>query len=349
MFLKKNIKKNKKIAVAMSGGLDSSITATLLKKEGFLVAGVFMKLWPHHNSEDEKRAEIIADILEIPFHTIDLKNEFKKKIVNNFIKDYQEGKTPNPCVNCNKMIKLGILLDKVLAMGFDFMATGHYARKIETKNSFELLKGLDKKKDQSYFLWKLNQGQLQHLLFPLGNYTKDKVRKMAENYSLPLLGIKESMEVCFIKNSVKDFLKEYLGENPGDIVNKKGDIMGRHLGLWFYTIGQRKRIGLSGGPYFVIKKDYKNNLLIISKDKKDLKQNYLKIKDVNWISGKAPIFPIKANIQIRYRGKEVPVIIHNNGNFLTINFNKPQLSIAPGQSAVLYKKEKLLGGGVIIL
>ncbi len=357
----KEIDRDKKIIVAMSGGIDSSVTAALLKERGFSIAGAFMRFWSRPTNDEseegfnrccspeaEERARRIAGILKIPFYIIDLREDFKKEIVDLFLEEYRSGRTPNPCVDCNEKIKLGILLKKAGLMGFDFVATGHYVRKVESTGIFHLMRGIDREKDQSYFLWKLNQDQLRSLVFPLGNYTKPETVKIANKFNLPLDGVKESMEVCFIKDSVKDFLSEYLGENPGDIVNEKGETVGRHSGLWFYTIGQRKGIGLSGGPYFVIGKDRKKNILIVGRDGDALSGDRLEIKDVNWISGSEPSFPLEAKVQIRYGRKASLAKIKKRNSLIEVIFQKPQRAVTSGQSAVIYDKDRVLGGGVII-
>lgn len=331
---------DKKVLVAISGGVDSSVAAALLKRRGFSVASVFMRFWPH-NPSTEERAKAIADILDIPFYTFNFTDQFKKEVVDYFISEHRKGRTPNPCVNCNKRIKLGLLLDRAKSMGFDFVATGHYTR-IENG---EIYRAKDKEKDQSYFLWKLKTEQIKKVLFPLADYDKDEVREMADKFKLPFLGVEESSNLCFIDNSLESFLSDCLGKKPGDIIDEKGDVIGQHSGLWFHTIGQRKGLGLSGGPYFVIKKDYTKNLLIISKDPSYLESDYLEIDDINWISDK-PKFPFRAGVQIRYRHKVSPARIVDNG-IIKISFEKPQRAIAPGQSAVIYEGNRILGGGVI--
>ena len=263
-FVKTSEGQGKKVVVAMSGGVDSSVAAALLKRVGFNVTGVFMKL-NDFSSVAERRARKVAKILKIPFYVFNFEKEFKKKIVDCFLKEYKKGRTPNPCVVCNKEIKFGLLVGKAMGLGADFVATGHYARvkKIEgrkQKIEYKLLKGKDKGKDQSYFLWQLNQKQLKHVLFPVGDYTKSEVRKLAKRFKLPVLEASESMEICFIQTTINDFLKKHLKERPGSVVEQVHygvrRIIGKHRGLWFYTIGQRKGIGLSGGPWYVSDKDF---------------------------------------------------------------------------------------------
>ncbi len=356
----------KKVICALSGGLDSSVAASLLKKAGFDVIGVFMKFWsePEKNGlvgasnrccslEAEIRARKIAKILKIPFYVFDFSKEFKKKIVDYFLKNYQKGITPNPCVVCNKEIKFGLLLKKALALGADFVATGHYA-KIKIKNqrskikTYHLIRAKDKNKDQSYFLWMLNQEKLKRILFPIGDFTRNEVENLAKKFKLPVLKLKKSVEICFIQTTINDFLKKYLKEKIGKIVNSEGEILGEHRGLWFYTLGQRKGIPLSGGPYYVLDKNLKRNLLIVTKKEKDLYKKELIAKNVNWISGSQPKLPIKIKAKIRYRQNLASATIFKlNFKSYKLKFDKPQRAITPGQSVVFYKGEEVLGGGII--
>jgi len=367
--------KKRKVLVAMSGGVDSSVAAALLKKAGFPVIGVFMRLWQDNLLrkrkrrclvEAEKRARLVASILKIPFYILNLEKEFKKRVVNYFLREYKRGSTPNPCVVCNKEIKCGLLLKKAVAMGANFVATGHYVRlrrKILNPKSqiqsFQLFRGKDREKDQSYFLWQLSQNQLRRIIFPLGGLTKREVVSFAKKLKLPVLNIKESQEICFIKTTINDFLKRYLkGVKRGKITDPKGKILGIHGGLPFYTIGQRKGIRLAGGPFYVLGKDQKRNILIVTKKEKDLNKKELTARDVNWISGKEPRLRqgyggqvklrLKIKAKIRYRQKLAPAVIRiADKKRIKVFFSKPQRAITPGQSVVFYKGEELLGGGII--
>ena len=333
-----------RVAVAMSGGVDSGVTAALLKKQGFDVAGIFMKLFDSSVFRgSEKRARETAKKLGISFSVLDLRKEFKKKVFNYFLDEYKKGRTPNPCVVCNKEIKFGLLLKKALSLKVDFIASGHYARKTGNK----LLKARDKDKDQSYFLWKLSRKQLGRILFPLGDYTKKKVKDLAKNLKLPLLNIPESQEICFVGKGINDFLKKYLKAKPGIIVDEKGEDLGLHQGLCFYTIGQRKGIGLSGGPYYVIGKNIKNNVLAVSRNKKDLEKKELIAEEVNWVSGGKPKLPLKIKAKTRSRQKEFLATIKPFGKKIKVIFDKPQRAITSGQSVVFYSGQELLGGGII--
>jgi len=346
----------------ISGGIDSSVAAAILKKEGFEVEGIFMKLAENETfKRAQKRAEKVAKILKIPFSVLDLRKEFKKRIIENFLEDLKSGITPNPCVLCNKKIKFGIILKEILKRKADFIASGHYARvkkikiqnsRAERKNSkfiYKLLEAKDKNKDQSYFLWMLNQDQLRRILFPIGNYTRKEVENLAREFKLPVLKARKSVEICFLQTTINDFLKKYLKEKAGKIVDKKGKILGEHKGLWFYTIGQRKGIGVSGGPWWVLKKELKKDLLIITKNERDLYKKELICQNVNWISGVEPKLPLKVKAKIRYRHKPASAILKRNLKFkvYSLKFKEAQRAITPGQSVVFYRKKEVLGGGII--
>jgi len=344
----------------MSGGVDSSVAAALLKRaEGdelrspsrfanarvFNVIGVFLKLADVPRfKKGEKNARKAAKKLKIPLLVLDLRKEFQKKIIDKFIKEYKSGRTPNPCVICNREIKFDFLLKQAQKLDASYIATGHYARFYKGK----LLKGKDKEKDQSYFLWQLNQKQLRHILFPVGNYTKKEVRNLAKKFKLPAFEASESQEICFIPDTINIFLKKHLKLKPGRIINTQGEKLGEHQGLFFYTVGQRKGIKLPGGPYYVLDKNIKKNLLIVTKNEKDLYKKELTTDNVNWISGKEPGLPLKVKAKIRYRSKAVlsKVFKIKNNNYKVI-FAKPQRAVTPGQSAVFYRGEGLLGGGII--
>jgi tRNA-uridine 2-sulfurtransferase len=329
----------KTVLVAMSGGVDSSTSAALLKEQGYCVKGVFFRLHNYYK-ESEERALVVSKKLGIEFCVFDYQKEFKEKVIDYFLKANKEGLTPNPCVLCNKVVKFDLLFESLKKVKADYLATGHYAR---VKNS-RLFKAKDAQKDQSYFLWRLNEKILSKTLFPMGEYKKTEVRQLAKKFNLPVWNQEESQEICFIDTEITEFLRKHFGKNPGKIIDDKDEIVGEHQGLWFYTIGQRKGIRLSGGPYYVIKKDIQNNILIVSKNKKDLLGKELNFKETNWVSGGEPKFPIGVEAKIRSMHKPATAVLKNN-NYLI--FDKPQEAITLGQSVVFYVGDELIGGGVI--
>lgn len=375
----------------MSGGVDSSVAAALLKQAGFDVVGVMMRFWHAPRSlggvgkeenkccslESERMARLVAKKIGIPFYVLNVEKEFKKKVVDYFLREYKNGKTPNPCVVCNKEIKFGLLLEKALKLGADFIATGHYAQIFRSRSATNffpavgsplcpstslrtsgprpaksllprLFTACDESKDQSYFLWQLNQKQLKHVLFPVGNYTKPEVRELAKKFNLPTAETPESQEVCFVSDSTNNFLKKYLKPKAGNIVDLNNKIIGKHNGLCFYTIGQRKGIELQQGPWFVVDKNFKKDTLVVSKNQKDLFKKELVAKNVNWIFGTAPKLPLKIKVKIRYGAKEASATIYKiKAKIYKLEFTKPQRAITPGQSAVFYRGKELLGGGAI--
>lgn len=356
-------KEKQKVAIAMSGGVDSSVAAALLKKQGYEVIGIFMHFWsdPHYaqkktiankccSIDAETDARRVAEKLNIPLYTINLDHNFKKYIVDNFLDEYKKGRTPNPCVRCNQFIKFGEFWKKAQALGCDFIATGHYAKIKKDKNGFYLLEAKNKSKDQSYFLYRLNQEVLSHCLFPLGDYKKEETRKIAQKLKLPVFAKKDSQEVCFIKEKTPtEFLKRYLKPRAGDIIATDGKKMGKHFGLPFYTIGQRKGLGLAGGPWYVVDINVQKNQLIITDNPRHsaLFNGIMFVSEINWIN-KQPKLPIKVDVKIRSMNKKQPGILRKIGKYYQIKFKNKQRAITPGQSAVFYSKNEVLGGGIII-
>ncbi|MFA6524701.1 MAG: tRNA 2-thiouridine(34) synthase MnmA [Patescibacteria group bacterium] len=364
--------KKLKVFVGMSGGVDSSVAAYLLKKRGYDVVGVFMKNWTETMPSDEKALKNKFDLcpwvtdqedmrkvcvkLKIPFYTFDFEKEYKEKVIDYFYKSYKKGITPNPDIMCNKEIKFKLFLDKCLSLGADFIATGHYAQILEVRNSrskttYQLLKGKDVNKDQSYFLCTLNQHQLSKTLFPIGAYTKTTVRSIAKKIGLPTHDKKDSQGICFIGEvDLKEFLKIRLKETPGKIRTTDGEIIGNHIGLPFYTIGQRKGINIGGGiPYYVVTKDTEANELIVAKGSHDQKLfcKTLIADHVHWID-EEPKFPLKCTAKIRYRQTDQELTVTKiSNNVLSAEFIEPQRAITPGQSIVFYKSTVLIGSAVI--
>ena len=346
-----------KVFVALSGGVDSSVAAALLKQAGYQVTGVFFKPWqPERGAfcnwkEERQVALAAATALDIPFKTWDFSKEYKTWVADYMINAYQHGLTPNPDVMCNKEIKFGLFLKRALKEGAELIATGHYARLGREMTNSKLLKGIDENKDQSYFLWTLTQKQLKYVLFPVGDLTKPDVRKLAKKFKLPNYAKKDSQGICFIGPVVlREFLKHYLKTKTGKIINDNGLAVGQHDGVQLYTIGQRHglNIGNGQGPYFVTHKDLKKNIVYVTTDSKKLDQLSKKVlvKTVSWV-GEAPKFPAKVSAMIRYRGELIPVSINKTINGLAVDFLKPARALASGQSIVFYKGQELLGGGIL--
>jgi tRNA-specific 2-thiouridylase len=340
-----------KAAVAMSGGVDSSVAATLLKKEGHEVIGLTMQL-RDENGRELRQSKTVAEKLGISHFTADLREDFTDLIINDFCREYRQGRTPNPCIRCNKYIKFGVLMDRALELGADFLATGHYARveRDGTTGKLRLKKGADRQKDQSYFLCRLDQEQLSHTLFPAGDLTKQEVRKIASEIELPVRDRPESQEICFIPdNDYSRFLEEHEPEfaRPGPILDKEGRTVGEHAGLHRYTIGQRKGLGIAAAePQYVTAIEPERNAVIIGKERAygdELTASY-----VHWIAGTPPEFPVRLKARIRYRHAEAEAVITTAGNSsVNVKFAEPQMAITPGQTVVFYDGESVIGCGTI--
>ncbi|MCX6731432.1 MAG: tRNA 2-thiouridine(34) synthase MnmA [Candidatus Parcubacteria bacterium] len=347
--------KKPKIFVAMSGGVDSSVAALLLKQKNYDLVGCFIKGWypsglPCEWKKDRRDAMRVCAKLGILFLTINAEKEYKREVVDYMLREYKAGRTPNPDVMCNRYIKFGVFLKKALAMGADYIATGHYVKISNLKNQISnLFQARDKNKDQSYFLWTLTQKQLKHCLFPLGGLLKPEVRVLAKKFNLPTAEKRESMGVCFIGEfDIKDFLKKYIKPKKGRVMRIDGKIIGEHEGVQFYTIGQRHGFSPGGGvPYYIVAKDIKKNILFVS-DKAGESEFYkkeVKIRDVNWISGSPPAGGAKNyKARIRYRQPLQTCKVKKN----KIIFSKPQRAVTSGQSLVLYDIKEMLGGGIIV-
>ena len=360
--INKSANKKTRVLVAMSGGVDSSVAAQLLKNQGYDVAGVFLHFWKDESAgaakenrccslESQLDAKAVADKIGIPLYIFNFSEPFKKAVVDNFLSEYENGRTPNPCVVCNKQIKIGLLLKHARALGYDYVATGHYLRAKKVGREYQLLKAKDKNKDQSYFLYTFSPDEVKHLLFPLGDYTKPQVRKLAAKFGLKVAAKPESQDICFLSGDHNNFLKRHLSLKPGDIRRLDTDEkIGEHQGLFLYTIGQRRGLVGGTGPYYVAKFDYKNNILYVVKNWNEviLYQSGLIAQKVNWLSGRAPKRILKCGAVIRYGHPAIPCTVQakNKSDYL-VKFNKPQRAVTPGQSVVFYDKQKILGGGII--
>jgi len=354
-----------RVAVAMSGGVDSSVTAALLKEQGYEVIGISMRVWDPTaffaetecdnqtccSPDDVRDAGRIADQLAIPFYVVDFEQEFRRLVVDDFVGEYYAGRTPNPCARCNRLVKFGLLLDKAVELGADFMATGHYARIERGEDGcYQLLKGRDPKKDQSYFLFGLTQAQLSRSMFPLGSLTKPEVRELAARFDLRVAEKKESQEICFIPDD--DYVRfieaeRDLGDLSGDIVTIDGTVVGRHKGAHRYTVGQRRGLGIAWKePLYVLGVDAVRRRVVVG-TKEELYRSELSAADLNWIMP-LPDKEFATSCRIRYRHQPVPCrVAPLAGDRVTVRFQEPEKSITPGQAVVFYDDDRVLGGGWI--
>jgi tRNA-specific 2-thiouridylase len=352
-----------KVVVAMSGGVDSSVAAALLKQQGYEVIGMMLRLWSEPGKEDSNRcctpdsmamARRVAAKLDIPFYVVDAKEVFRETVVQYFLDGYAAGVTPNPCLLCNRQIRWTFLLEHALALGADFMATGHYVRKATTEEGeHQLLRAVDPSKDQSYVLHILNQEKLARALFPVGEYPKSRIRKIAETLGLPVYKRPDSQDLCFLAGEdYRNFIQRNAAEMlaPGTIFTRAGKKLGQHNGLANYTIGQRKGLGLSSPvPLYVLGKDAVTNTLIVG-EADELGTTELIADNVNWISGEAPREAFRAEVKIRYTAREAPALVTplEGGRQARVRFDAPQRDVTPGQAAVFYAWDVLVGGGIIV-
>ncbi|MDL1866721.1 tRNA 2-thiouridine(34) synthase MnmA [Betaproteobacteria bacterium PRO4] len=353
-----------RVVIGMSGGVDSSVAALLLKQQGYDVVGLFMKNWEEDDTDeycssrqDFLDAASVADILDIPLEVANFSAEYRERVFDLFLKEYQAGRTPNPDVLCNSEIKFKAFLDHALTLGADRIATGHYAQVQEIDGLFQLLKGEDGNKDQSYFLYRLNQQQLSRAIFPIGHLYKREVRNIAREHGLPNSAKKDSTGICFIgERPFREFLNRYLPVNPGEIHTLDNKVVGEHQGLMYYTIGQRQGLGIGGTrdgseePWFVSGKDMERNVLYVVQGHGHpaLFRSSLIAADLSWISGMAPHQNWVYAAKIRYRQTDAPcTITHLETHSCEIGFATPQWGVTPGQSVVIYESKVCLGGGII--
>ncbi len=365
---------SKRVVVGLSGGVDSAVSAYLLKAQGYEVVGIFMKNWedddrPCASGEDDAYcssnvdfvdAAAVADVLGIELEHVNFAAEYKDRVFAEFLREYAAGRTPNPDVLCNAEIKFKAFLDHAMRLGAAKIATGHYARVRQRDGRFELLKGLDPAKDQSYFLHRLNQAQLAKTLFPVGELKKTEVRRMAAEIGLPNAKKKDSTGICFIgERPFRDFLERYLRQEPGPMLDERGHEIGRHVGLSFYTLGQRQGLGIGGvatsagpggahAPWYVAHKDLAHNTLHVVQGHEHpwLQSRWLEAADCSWVAGTAPA-PGALAAKTRYRQVDAPCTLSGLPGGFRLDFDAPQWAVTPGQSAVLYDGEVCLGGGVI--
>jgi tRNA-specific 2-thiouridylase len=356
--------KNKRVIVGMSGGVDSSVAALLLKEQGYEVVGLFMKNWEDDDTDeycsskqDLIDAVSVADKLGIEIEAVNFSAEYKERVFANFLEEYSAGRTPNPDILCNAEIKFKAFLDHAMGLGGDLIATGHYAQVREKDGLFQLMKADDGSKDQSYFLHRLNQAQLSKTLFPLGHLLKREVREIARKAALPTSEKKDSTGICFIgERPFREFLNRYLPRKPGEMQTPDGKVVGEHEGLMYYTLGQRQGLGIggsrdsSGEPWFVAGKDMERNVLIVVQGHEHplLLNDGLVASQLHWISGHEPKTHWVYAAKTRYRQPDAPCEIDRlDSKEVEVRFGQPQWAITPGQSAVIYESNVCLGGGII--
>lgn len=340
----------KTVVVGMSGGVDSSVSALLLKNQGYKVIALFMKNWEEEGacasaSEFEDVVKV-CQTLDIPYYSVNFVEEYRESVFHQFLADYKAGLTPNPDILCNREIKFKVFLEKALTLGADFLATGHYCR---LDSEARLLKGLDPNKDQSYFLHAVKSKAFEKVLFPIGHLTKPEVREIALKNNLATAAKKDSTGICFIgKRDFKPFLSQFLGTKPGPFKTLSGEVVGQHDGAFFYTLGQRKGMGLGGegDAWYVIDKDLKENTVYVERgaDHPALFRKKLFTQDLSWVK-EEPTYPLQCTAKVRYRQTDTPCTLLENGEVI---FDEPQRAVTPGQSVVFYKGDLCLGGGVIL-
>ena len=356
---------NKKVIVGMSGGVDSSVSAYLLLQQGYQVEGLFMKNWEEDDNdeycaaaEDMADAQAVCDKLGIVLHKVNFAAEYWDNVFEYFLAEYKAGRTPNPDIMCNKEIKFKAFLEFAAeALGADYIATGHYVRRRFDHGHWQLLRGLDNNKDQSYFLYTLGEEHVAQTLFPVGELEKPLVRTIAEQQGLVTHDKKDSTGICFIgERKFKDFLQQYLPAQPGDIITVDGDIIGRHEGLMYHTLGQRKGLGIGGlrdgsdEPWYVVGKNLETNQLVVAQghDHPSLLSNGLIASQLHWTDRQGPTAPLRCSVKTRYRQQDIPCLVtpQTDGS-ISVQFDSPQKAVTPGQSAVFYLGEVCLGGGII--
>ncbi|WP_197911789.1 tRNA 2-thiouridine(34) synthase MnmA [Kineobactrum salinum] len=352
-----------KVIVGMSGGVDSSVAALLLREQGYRVEGLFMKNWEEDDGteyctakEDFADAQAVADQLGIPLHGANFAAEYWDNVFEHFLAEYRAGRTPNPDILCNREIKFRAFLDYALMLGADCIATGHYARRGLHDGKATLLRGLDENKDQSYFLHAVGHRELAQTLFPVGEIAKPEVRTLARQQALPTHNKKDSTGICFIgERRFTDFLQQYLPAQPGEIHSLEGERLGHHRGLMYHTIGQRQGLGIGGladhddAPWYVVGKDLEHNVLLVAQGNEHpaLYSAGLTVAELFWIAGEAPALPLHCTAKVRYRQPDQTCSLSLSGNRHRVRFDQPQRAVTPGQSVVFYQGERCLGGGVI--
>jgi len=344
----------------MSGGVDSSVAALLLKQQGYDVVGVTMKLYNLDNADlpeyyrgcctldDVEDARRVCQMLGVPHYVLNLQREFQAFVIDYFCSEYQKGRTPHPCIACNDKIKFNFLVHRASVLQASHIATGHYARIESSSEGFSLKKGVDASKDQSYVLFSMGQKELAHTLLPVGAYPKDAIRQLAQEAKFPNAQKPDSQDICFIPfGDYKAFLNQQVDTTGGDIVNTQGEILSQHQGIEYFTVGQRRGLGLSGGdPLYVLKLEPETRRVVVGPEAA-LYQDRMWVSRVNYVSGKIPTGPIRVQVKIRYKFQEAPAVLQPESQGALVCFDEPQRAITPGQAAVFYQEDLVLGGGFI--
>ena len=353
-----------RVVVAMSGGVDSSVAALLLKAQGYEVVGVTMRLWSVEDEaaaplnkrccsvEDVQDARRVCDAIGARHYFMNFEREFQQHVVDYFVREYDRGRTPHPCLACNDKIKFDFLLRRAMFMDADYIATGHYARIRRDGDRVRLLKGIDSGKDQSYVLFTLRQAELRRLLLPVGEYPKSEIRRIAADGGLPVADKPDSQEICFIPDGdYRKFVGERVTPKPGDMVDVEGNLLGTHPGIQFFTIGQRRGLGLqgnTGSPMYVTAIDANANRVVLGSDE-DLMRSELWASRINYTADEPPAASIEITAKIRYKASEAPATLTPRGDWATLRFHEPQRAVTPGQAVTFYEGDEIIGGGIIEL